>query len=110
MPKNSEVLTNEKVQKIVGWFESNEIVTATDLVAGDIVGRTEGGVFGKYDKTTYPIIYGVAYDNSYQSVDGTKQRATVIIGGEINRNFVIFTKGEEELSTIALRDKSIYLR
>lgn len=110
MAKNSETLTKTGIQKVVGWYESKEITTVTDLVEGDIVGRTGTGVFGKLDAITYTAVYGIAYDASALGLDGTTKKCLVIIGGEINKAFVKLPTGEEHLTEILLRDKAIYLK
>lgn len=110
MSRNSETMTKTGIQKIVGWFESTEITTATDLAEGDVIGRTVAGEFGKLDAITYTTVYGVAYEASGLGLDGATKKCTAIIGGELNKAFVKLPTGQEAATEILLRDKAIYLR
>ena len=110
MARNSETITKTGIQKVVGWFESKEIITVTDLLEGEVVGRKETGEFGKLDAVNYPVVYGIAYDDSELALDGATKKCSVIIGGEINKKFVKLPVGGEDITEILLRDKAIYLR
>ncbi|MGL6063852.1 MAG: hypothetical protein ACRC0S_02070 [Fusobacteriaceae bacterium] len=85
-------------------METIEVDSKTTLLDGDIVGVSATYEFGKIG-TTYPNIYGVAY-NSLEEPG----LATVILTGSLHKDFVKIETAKEKEYLIKLREKSIFVK
>lgn len=84
--------------------ETTTVESKTKVEAGDIIGRDTSGNFGKYDKSTYTDIYGVAYEGIESPGD-----VFVILAGGLTKNFVKL-QSNDYLEIATLRTLGIFIK
>lgn len=109
---NNSLNSFEYKQLVTGEMPhvTQEQVSATSLVVGDIVGRNETGTaFGKYDPAETTPVYTEIYGIATQEVAVT-DRVEIVLSGCVYGKNVKLPTGLEVITTLKLRDKGIFIK
>lgn len=77
----------------------------TPVEEGDIIGISSTNEYGKYDGSTYTDCYGIAYEGC-----SAEDEATIIVSGELSKEFIKFPTGKENELINNLKNISIFIK
>lgn len=103
----NEILTHERKSILAGNFPvlDKVVKVVTPVKEGDIVGVSATNTYGKFDKSTYTEVYGIAYT----AAEGSSE-CGILITGEIAEEFVLLPVGEEEATKNLLKKISLFVK
>lgn len=85
-------------------IETTELKVVTQVEEGDIIGVSASNTFGKYDGSTYPTVYAIAYTGAQAS--GT---TTAILTGGVIKEFIKL-QSQEAKFRVELRKIGIFIK